>query len=278
MDRHAYLIMAHDNFDLLKILLSRLDDARNDIYLHIDSKAGAMDESAFSSILKESGLYFTERTDVHWGGYSQIRCELILLRASAPRHYSYYHLISGSDLPLKSQDEIHAFFEEHAGREFIAFDGEVSKPARERVSLYHYFRESSSPMAEPADRLLTLIQRLFHVDRLKSTSIELRKGPNWFSITDALAQYVLENESWIDEHFSRSVCADELFLQTLAAASPFSANMYDDYIDGYSMANLRYVDWERGDGDSPYTFQDEDRAMLLNLPHLFARKFDHAVI
>lgn len=29
--RHAYLIMAHNNFSQLKILLSLLDDERNDI-------------------------------------------------------------------------------------------------------------------------------------------------------------------------------------------------------------------------------------------------------
>lgn len=44
-----------------------------------------------------------------------------------------------------------------------------------------------------------------------------------------------------------------------------------------SMANLRYVDWERGTENSPYTFQEADREMLLGLPHLFARKFDRDI-
>lgn len=39
MNRHAFLIMAHNHFDFLKILLKRLDDPRNDIYLHVDRKA-----------------------------------------------------------------------------------------------------------------------------------------------------------------------------------------------------------------------------------------------
>ncbi len=37
-NKHAYLIMAHDNFEQLKILLDLIDDYRNDIYLHIDKK------------------------------------------------------------------------------------------------------------------------------------------------------------------------------------------------------------------------------------------------
>ena len=36
MDRHAYLIMAYNNWDLLKKLLILLDDERNDIFVHID--------------------------------------------------------------------------------------------------------------------------------------------------------------------------------------------------------------------------------------------------
>lgn len=299
MNRHAYLIMAHNHFDFLKELLLCLDDRRNDIYLHIDKKAGSLDLNQFSTDLKESRLFFTDRLDVRWGGYSQIACELLLLKAAAgysrknQEHncpgvdslpedqkggYVYYHLLSGSDLPLKSQDEIHAFFDRHAGKEFLAFDRELSRQARERVSLWHYFRESRSPLAEPADHVLTLFQRLLHIDRLKGTGIELRKGPNWFSITDGLAQYVLEHEDWIQKHFSHSVCADELFLQTLTAASPFQGNIYDEEGSSGSMANLRYVDWERGNENSPYTFQEEDKELLLGLPHLFARKFERNVL
>lgn len=38
-NRHAYLIMAHNQWELLLELLKALDDSRNDIYLHIDRKA-----------------------------------------------------------------------------------------------------------------------------------------------------------------------------------------------------------------------------------------------
>lgn len=287
MERHAYLIMAHNHFDFLKELLGCLDDSRNDIYLHIDKKAGSFDPNQFTKVLNSSRLFFTERLDVRWGGYSQIACELLLLKAAAGQtshgpapkeRYAYYHLLSGSDLPLKSQDEIHTFFERHTGKEFLAFDREVSRQALERICLWHFFRESSSPLAEPADHLLTLVQRLLHVDRLKGSGIEVCKGPNWFSITDGLARYVLEQEDWIRKHFSHSVCADELFLQTLAAASPFRENIYDREGTSGSMANLRYVDWERGNENSPYTFQEEDKELLLGLPHLFARKFERNIL
>lgn len=38
MSRHAYLILAHKNWQQLCTLLTLLDDPRNDVFLHIDSK------------------------------------------------------------------------------------------------------------------------------------------------------------------------------------------------------------------------------------------------
>lgn len=40
MQKHAYMIIAHNEFDLLEILVRLLDDPRNDIYVHIDAKQG----------------------------------------------------------------------------------------------------------------------------------------------------------------------------------------------------------------------------------------------
>ena len=278
MGRHAFLIMAHNRFDFLRELLLSLDDERNDIYLHIDKKASDFDPDRFSNLLSQARLILTERLCVHWGGYSQIACELLLLKTALTEEHDYYHLLSGSDLPLKSPDELHAFFEAHKGTEFIAFDKTLSPQTKERVSLWHFFRESSFFLAEPADHAATLLQRLLRIDRLLGTGIMLRKGPNWFSITEDLARWITEREAFIEKHFRRSVCADELFLQTLAMASPFQKHIYDASGKTGSMANLRYVDWERGDGNSPYTFQEEDREFLLELPHLFARKFERNIL
>lgn len=37
--KHAYLIVAHNEFELLKLLIASLDDERNDIYVMVDAKA-----------------------------------------------------------------------------------------------------------------------------------------------------------------------------------------------------------------------------------------------
>ena len=35
--KHAYLIIAHNEPNILKTLLLMLDDERNDVYLHVDA-------------------------------------------------------------------------------------------------------------------------------------------------------------------------------------------------------------------------------------------------
>ena len=64
MNRHAFLIMAHHQFDFLKELLLALDDERNDIYLHIDQKVPDSDLPDFSHAVQKSNLYLTERLNV----------------------------------------------------------------------------------------------------------------------------------------------------------------------------------------------------------------------
>ena len=38
MNKHAYLIIVHNEFEILKLLVKTLDDARNNIYIHFDAK------------------------------------------------------------------------------------------------------------------------------------------------------------------------------------------------------------------------------------------------
>ena len=64
MKKHAYLIMAHTQPELLKKLLQMLDDERNDIYLHIDKKVKNFDFDKFKNIAKKSKIIIRTVQDV----------------------------------------------------------------------------------------------------------------------------------------------------------------------------------------------------------------------
>ena len=74
--KHAYLIIAHNELEVLKRLISALDDERNDIYIHIDQKA-TFDGSELR--VDNSKLYvLLDRLDARWGDFSLVEVELLL--------------------------------------------------------------------------------------------------------------------------------------------------------------------------------------------------------
>lgn len=269
--KHAYLIMAHNNFSQLQTLITLLDDPRNDIYLHVDKKAKMFQPDRLQ--VNDSKLILVDRIRVNWGGHSQIACELKLLKAAVGEKYAYYHLLSGSDLPLKSQEDIHAFFDRHFPKNFMEFDIKANQTGSflPRISLYHFFQDAiGRTTGLPAAVLRRLengslwIQE--HIGARRKQYIPAYKGANWFSITNQLAEYVLSQESLIRKQFYHSVCADEIFLQSIAMDSPYRDTVVNN--------PLRAIDWTRGE---PYTYRADDVEALLRSEDLFGRKFDENI-
>lgn len=65
--KHAYLILAHSEPEILGVLVSLLDDERNDIFINIDKKSNIIDFSGVKTA--RSNLFFLEeRMDAKWGG------------------------------------------------------------------------------------------------------------------------------------------------------------------------------------------------------------------
>lgn len=269
MSKHAYLIMAHNEFNLLKKLILLLDDPRNDIYVHVDKKAKKFDPVQFQNLTQHTQLIFIDRTSVSWGGYSQIQCEINLLKTATQPHHQYYHLLSGTDLPLKTQDVIHTFFKEHQGQEFIHFqkDAMQKKIFSERIGLFHPLQEwigrrKRESLLYQINRGLLKLQEILHIDRRKNVKTEFKKWTTWFSITHNLAQYIVDLETDIQRDYRWTQCADEIFLHTAAWNSQFRDNLVND--------SLRMIDWKRG---RPYTYTAEDFDSLIQSDTLWARKF-----
>ena len=65
MEKHAYLVMAHHQFPLLQTTLRLLDDPRNDFFIHIDKKAGAIDFEEIRRTAPHSHITFIDRLSVH---------------------------------------------------------------------------------------------------------------------------------------------------------------------------------------------------------------------
>lgn len=60
--KHAFLIIAHNEYPVLEVLLSMLDDERNDIYLHIDKRATELFQQIKKVKNAESRLLFNRKS------------------------------------------------------------------------------------------------------------------------------------------------------------------------------------------------------------------------
>jgi len=272
MNKHAFLIIAHDNWSVLRVLLRMLDDSRVDIYLHIDKEAlPPKDITAY--IPKHGGFELIDRRAVRWADYSMVQVTLDLLAAATQREYRYYHLLSGTDLLIKTIDEVVAFFAAQEA-EFVGIVPKESWYSIRRVKYYHLFtsnrRYRTSFTLRAADRVLELLQRISGVNRLAAVADwKIYDGWQWFSITDHCARFVLAKRKDIRQLFRKTLCPDELFLQTILMNSEYAGRLHD--ISDLRRGSARHIDWQRG---TPYTFQAEDLSELLQSDAMFARKFD----
>lgn len=273
MQKHAYLIMAHNNLQVLNLLLKMLDDERNDIFIHLDKKSKLNYTDLYRS-QKAKTFHVNKRINIVWGDLSQIILELTLLRfAFEQGPYIYYHLLSGSDLPIKSQDYIHNFFNKHSQYEFIGFaQGEANElDCKSKALRYHFmtkWNKTKHPIKKLIKKIIISPLEIIANGLLKrKTNVSLKKGANWISITHNCCAYILSKESFIKNKYKYTLCADEIFVQTLIYNSPFYLKCYntsDEYI-----GCQREIDWNRG---NPYEWQENDLDILLKSNKLFARK------
>jgi len=273
MQKHAYLILAHKDDSCFRTLLQMLDDKRNDIFIHMDLKCHPYNIEEVTKCVKYSHLYHVQRLDIAWGGWKMIEAELALLKkAVLTRNYQYYHLISGQDLPIKSQNFIHNFFDKNNGKEYVRFNSPDFRYS-DRVQIFHLFQEKLGRKKNMfLNRIFIEIQKMIGIKRNKG--ISFFKGTQWFSITNGFAKYVVDEEKWIKHIFKFTYCCDEVFLQTLLMRSPFKDNRYWLPMDNDTHAIMRLIDWNRG---TPYVFKISDKDEIMSSEMLFCRKFDSVI-
>lgn len=277
MQRHAYLILAHEDTLVLRRLLALIDDKKNDVFIHIDKNSKNIQIQNILNNVKKSKITVIRKYRVHWGTNSIALATLELLKRASKYQYNYYHVLSGADLPIKSKEEIWNFFEKHAGKEFIHFGTkQYQKDIKCRYDQYHFF---SKQLGRKRDKKLWIdmetyslaIQRRLHIDRTKKVPYDFYGGANWVSITNDMAQYIVNNRKKYSRAFRFTQNSDELVFQTIVMDSPYKDNLYHLQFDNDYQACVRYIDWNRG---TPYIFRSGDFEELIQSGCMFARKFD----
>ena len=270
--KHAYLILAHNAFDMLQTLIDCIDDERNDIFLHIDVKVKVLP----CLHVEKSGLHFVaKRLDVRWGDLSMVEAEMVLLEAAvAQGPYSYYHFLSGVDLPLKSQDYIHDFCARNEGKLFIGYTlTEMTPELSRRMQYWHLFPRRFSKKRTIYSVIRALFLRFqMAVGIRRNRKVAFKKGTQFVSITDAFARYMLSRRDWVRATFTHTFVPDESVFQTVAWMSDFKDSLYNTESDPQGC--MRAICWREGARDIDWAMADYER--LASSPAFFARRFNNS--
>ena len=275
--KHAFLIMAHNNFGVLRALLRQIDHPSNSVFIHMDKKAKDVDEASFRSELKWSELTFVPRINVKYGEYSMMDAVVSLMSSAIKGHFGYYHILSGADLLIKPLDLFFEFFEEHNGAQFVGFvpgfvPGDHALYRNYFVSMLRCRSKWMSLFFIKCRKALISLQKVFGC-RIKHPW-EIKKGADWYSVTHEAALYLLEQQPRFKRYFFRASGPAEYFSQTILWNSPFRESLFNLESEDEYMENMREIDWNRG---SPYVYRMEDKEFLLSSKKMIARKFDQTI-
>lgn len=286
MEKHAYCIMAHHNWWQLKVLLRLLDDDRNDVFIHIDRNVRLPNKESIVNVCKRSNVKIYRDIACSWGGYSLVKSELILFQRAIENNskimdgnYAFFHLLSGTDLPIKSQDYIHNFFNQYFNYNFVRFDDDYAKldkiinRARYFYLAYDITHVYIKRVMLRFDYLFRIFQRLVGVNRLKNYSERIYYGSQWVSLKAEAVEYLLLHKKQIYKMFCYTNCPDELYKQTLLRNANFPFfSMDKDFVKSC----MRYIDFS-AHLPNPKTITVDDYDKVMNSGALFARTFDENV-
>ena len=275
-DKIAFLILAHNNPEMLKRLIYSLDYELFDIYVHIDAKTDISLYGFDSYRLKYSKLYIVDkRLRVYWADYSVVKATIELMKfALRKNNYCRFVMLSGNDYPLKSNIEIYDKFSNN-NIEFI-----MGTPLQnmEKISKYHFMHYG--PLGKRLEDIYNCLGIHYNskpliVDENKYTVFF---APQWHALSFLCVTAVLDtyerNQKVLDKFFMYTYAPDELLIPTLVFNSKFkNKTLKSSFPDGthYNiMTAIHYIDYE----PIVRVLTENDANNLLSSNKLFARKFN----
>ena len=266
----AILILAHKNAEQLTRLARHLEKDF-DVFIHIDKKSPII-------IRGSEKIKIFKKYNIYWGSYNQILATLFLFKTALAGKYDHYILISGQDLPIKSNEYVINFFKSNRNMEYLEFNelpvrfwpnGGIDRLENFWINSYKGVTGIKKHVFIFLDKISIMSQK--YVPLKRKLNYKFFGGTNWMDLTHTCVQqiisYIEEDKKYL-KRFKYTRCADEIFFQTIIVNSNLETLL--------SNRLLRYIDWSAG-SSSPKTLKTEDFDAIMSSDALFARKFDETV-
>jgi len=276
MKSHVFIILAHKQPKLLKRTISVLANENHYFYVNVDLKTTNFNEFEEEVEGMPNVTFF--RKSIYHCGISHLYALLYILNNAyeSDQHFDYFHIISGQDYPLRSNEQFDSFFESNNNESYMFFDDEayrnrMSKELRIFAQQWHMNKTTG---------VLYKIYNFFHMPRLLSI-IAPRKpiegyssGWDWFSWHRDVVEYVLEyfetNPNYI-KRYNHTLCPTEHIFHTILEKK-------SDDLRIEKNNPLRYVSWTpHRDVDTeyrPFTLTEEDYNFVIESKAFFCRKVE----
>jgi Core-2/I-Branching enzyme len=260
----AHILLVHKNPQQIIRLVKRLAHPDVDCWIHIDKK---FDTDNFRNVLSKENVFFIENNiKVDWGCYNTLEAMLLSIRnvLSTNKDYDYINFLSGQDYVLYPPVTFLKYLKANKGKEFIGIQPyKATNQNIIRIEKYHLNGYSFAGK----DFVQRVINKILP-NRKFPYHFEIRKGPQWFTISREAAKYALdftEKNTKFVRYFKLVDTPDEFFFQTILYNSDFRLNIFD--------VVFHYTDWSQNKRN-PKLLTLEDKDNILSSPYFFARKFD----
>lgn len=275
--KQGYLITAYKDFAAVYELASFL--SREDkVFIHVDKKSREIGREEMDKLNAIPGCHAVSTYSISWGGYTHIQAILQLLEmAVLQEDISYIHFLTGEDFPLLSPHRLHEKFvdEEHIYLSFIEAK-DFNEAVRKRYYYYNLFQNKNvkNPFLWQLQNMTVKLQKLLRIRRRSLGEFRnIYKGLVYISMPAAAAEDILSYVKGHPEYeraMYRCQIPEEFFFHTLLLNESFCGGKWKDRIIN---RELRYMNWERGDGGSPVYLKEEDYEDIAAGNFCFARKF-----
>ena len=268
--KQAILITAYKDLDFLPKIVNAFDEDF-DFYIHVDKKC----KEPYPHFTHKGKVVIVSNYRIEWGSWKYIWSIYDLLAlAHSSGNYSYFHLISGNDYPIKSTEQFKQFFSPQNDQNYIEYHhlprpSWVGEGGIERIRYYwignqwHDIRHHGT-----LTRWLVKVQRKLKVRRKWAKDNNLYGGGVFFSISNTGAESILSVPTRKIHHLTRFTHApEEITTQTILLNTP-GLNCIND--------SLRLILWE-GDAASPKTLTEQDFETIRASNAFFARKMDPVI-
>lgn len=275
--KQGILITAYKNFGHLYDIANYFDDTF-EIYIHIDKKQkiSKYDHSRLQnlSIVK----LVSRKYIVNWGGVNHLKSILHLCtEALKNSSINTFHLISGHDFPVKSLNYFLEFQKNNNGKDFLDYVKLPYDKWREngfyRLKYFHLYDVLDGKKYRPFIFKLVDLQKKYNIKRPISKKVPpLYGGETWWSLSRATLEYVINytnDNPYFLKRLRYTFCSEEIYVHTIVMNSPFASKVIND--------NLRYIDWEKRNGNFPANLDLADLEVITASENLFARKFEFPV-